>query len=179
MLRSATAVAATASQLYIPRSVLRRRGRRLSGGQKTVGAHWPNDDAVPGRLFDVDGTLIDTMPKFFPSWTMAGMHFGLTMTEAAFYSYAGLPLPEIVRRMHREQRGGEASEEFIAKFLRAKLAAHKEYEAATGHPPAIECVVQLAREAVARGIPVAVATSGTREVVEEHLAHCGLADLFN
>ena len=29
------------------------------------------------------------------------------MTEGAFYSYAGLPLPEIVRRMHREQKGTE------------------------------------------------------------------------
>ena len=47
-----------------------------------------------------------------------------------------------------------------------------------GHPAPIPCVVAIAREAVARGIPVALATSGLREHVEDHLHHAGLADLF-
>ena len=35
------------------------------------------------------------------------------------------------------------------------------------------------REAEARGIPIALATSGLRDHVEDHLRHAGLDDLFN
>jgi hypothetical protein len=29
------------------------------------------DDEVEGAIFDIDGTLVDTMPGYFPSWTYA------------------------------------------------------------------------------------------------------------
>ena len=38
---------------------------RLPGGQLTVGRHFLSEPK--GLLFDVDGTLIDTMPHFLPS----------------------------------------------------------------------------------------------------------------
>ena len=40
----------------------------LAPGMLTVGAKSLPDAAVKGHLFDVDGTLIDTMPLFFQSW---------------------------------------------------------------------------------------------------------------
>lgn len=91
-------------------------------------------------LFDFDGTLVDSMGRFFPSWNTAGAKFGVSMTEAAFYSYAGLPLPEIVRILHREQKGGEADEAFVAAFLEAKCQAHEEYEQQVSFAPAAPTV---------------------------------------
>jgi len=73
----------------------------------------------------------------------------------------------------------EADEAFVDKFLEAKIKAHAVREAAAGPPPPVHCVVALARAAVARGLPVAIGTSGLRQHVEAHLKHCGLDDLFN
>lgn len=147
-------------------------------GSKTVGPRALADTAVKGHLFDVDGTLIDTMPLFFKSWIDVCSDFGLYIDEHIFYGFAGLPLPDIVKQLHMSAFGTEPPEGFIERFLKAKKAAHQANEDRLGHPPAIECVARLAREAVAAGLPVCVATSGLRDHVEAHLAAAGLSDLF-
>lgn len=148
-------------------------------GQKSVGPHFLADAQVRGLLFDCDGTLLDSMPLFLQSWLDVCPRFGLEMTEDLFYGFAGLALPEIVRRLHRSQKGAEATDEFVKAFLDAKHANHVANEHKQGHPAPIACVVSLAREAVARGIPIAMATSGVRQVVEGHLEANGLSDLFS
>ena len=106
-----------------------------------------------GMLFDCDGTLIDTMPFFFLSWQEVCADFGLTISEEEFYSFAGMTLPDIVRSLHRAQRGKEASEDEVAAFLKAKHEAAHRNGVSRGHPAAIECVVSIARDAVRR-LPV-------------------------
>merc|ERR1740138_245595 len=101
------------------------------------------------------------------------------MTEDDFYAFAGVPLPDIVRALHRKQLGSEATEQFVSDFLKAKKEDHRANEGKLGHPAPIDCVVALARDAEARGIPIAVATSGLQDHVEDHLLHAGLSDLFN
>lgn len=138
-----------------------------------------NDDEVEGFLFDIDGTLVDTMPHFYPSWIVACEQHGLTITEDEFYGFSGLPLPVIVAKLWQAQKGGDPPTGFIELFLKTKVDAHHEHEARVGPPPAIECIARLAREAEARGLPIAAATSGLREHVEVHLAHVGLDSLFS
>jgi len=157
----------------------RRNLRRLPGGQQTVGPRFLSDNEVQGLLFDVDGTLIDTMPRFYPSWNIAGKRLGLIMSEEEFYGFAGMPLPEIFRRWHLRHKGFEPSAALTDEFLAAKKAAHLVHEKEAGLPPEISCVANMARAAASRGVPVAVATSGLRDLVEAHLRHCGLDDLFN
>lgn len=151
----------------------------LDGGQVTVGHRFLEDSEVKGLLFDCDGTLLDSMPLFYHSWVTVCPEFGLAMSEADFYGYAGMPLPDIVRDLHMKQLGTDCSDDFVTRFLDAKKKAHNLIEERLGHPKPIECVVQLAREAAAKGIPVCVATSGLRDHVEAHLAAAGLTDLFN
>ena len=152
----------------------------LPGGQLTVGPKFIAEDDVEGYLFDCDGTLIDTMPGFFPSWPVACEKMGLrAMDENEFYGFAGKPLPDIVGALHQSQKGCAPSAEFVQEFLKEKKVAHAAHEAKSGPPPPIACVVEIARAAVASGKPVALATSGLRDHVEAHLAHAGLADLFN
>ena len=145
----------------------------------TVGPRFIAEDSVKGLLFDCDGTLIDTMPLFYYSWEAVCPQFGLSMSENLFYGYAGMPLPDIVRDMHLKQLGSDATDEFVARFLDAKKKAHHGTEARLGSPKPIRCVVEIAREAVAKGIPVCLATSGLRDHVESHLEAAGLSDLFN
>jgi len=73
----------------------------LTAGMLTVGPTALPDAAVKGLLFDVDGTLLDTMPLFFKSWIDVCGGFGLSITEQQFYGFAGLPLTEIVRQLHQ------------------------------------------------------------------------------
>ena len=75
----------------------------LDGGQVTVGHRFLEDSEVKGLLFDCDGTLLDSMPLFYHSWVTVCPEFGLAMSEADFYGYAGMPLPDIVRDLHIKQ----------------------------------------------------------------------------
>ena len=135
----------------------------LPDGQRTVGSHFVADADLAGLLFDCDGTLIDTMPLFYHSWADVCPQHGLSMSEDDFYGFAGKPLPDIVREMHRAQKGTDATDAFVAAFLAEKKRAHLQAEEKIGAPAPIACVVALARGALARGVPVCLATSGSRE----------------
>lgn len=119
------------------------------------------------------------MPIFLESWKEVCPDFGLSMSLDDFYGYAGKPLPDIVKAIYRTQKGIEPTQEMVDTFLAAKIKNHKDNESKRGHPQPIGCVVKIARDAVAKGVPVAVATSGLREHVERHLEQAGLGDLFN
>ena len=129
-------------------------------------------------LFDVDGTLVDSMGRFFPSWNEAGKEYGLSMTEAQFYGYAGRPLPDIVEDFYRTNKGEDPPVGFVEEFLAMKKRCHSIREARDGPPPLIECVGTIARAWAAQGVPVVCATSGLRDHVEPHLKAAGLSDLF-
>lgn len=132
-------------------------------------------------LFDVDGTLIESMSRFYPVWNIVAKEYGMgenALSEEDFYGYGGVPLGEIVKALHRRHRRTEATEDFVKQFIARKKEVHAAREATVGPPPAIDCVVKIARDYVARGIPVVAATSGLREHVEAHLKANGLDDIF-
>ncbi|CAJ1452076.1 unnamed protein product [Effrenium voratum] len=103
--------------------------------------------------------------------------FGLRVSEEDFYRLAGVPLPDIVHSLHVEQKGCAPSPEFVKDFVAEKVRVHKELEAVKGPPPPIAGVVALAKEYKSRGVPVAIATSGIKDIVLEHLHAVGLQDL--
>jgi len=133
---------------------------------------------VKGALFDVDGTLLDSMSGFFPSWVAVGKDYGITLTEEEFYAYGGWPLPEIVKDLHKKCLGTDATDAFVEEFLDKKRVVRVQQEKERGPPAAIEAVIAVARAHVAAGIPIYAATSGIRDVVEHHLKAAGLDDLF-
>jgi beta-phosphoglucomutase-like phosphatase (HAD superfamily) len=153
------------------------------GGLETmshVGPHRVPGGAPKAALFDVDGTLVDSMPRFYPAWNEAGAaHGGLRMSLDEFYGFGGWPLPEIVRELHRRCRGGaEAADDFVDAFLATHRSMTDANEREAGPPPVIACVAAVARAHAAAGVPVVAATSGHRSHVEKHLAAAGLSDLF-
>jgi len=143
-----------------------------------IGGRTVPEGKLQGALFDVDGTLVDTMTRWIPSWNDAGKQFGLTMSEDDFWAMAGWPVPEMVKQLVRDQKGEEATDEFVEEFLKAKMLAHRAREAQDGTPPPIAPVVELARAHVKAGVPIAAATSGLRDAVEHHLGANGLLELF-
>ena len=126
-------------------------------------------DDVTACVFDCDGTLIDTMGLFYAADVKACEEVGVTMTKEIFYALAGVPIRDIFARLCREQ-GVETTEE----GLDAMVGSCGTHARAFGTPRAIECVVEIAREAKRRGKAVAVASSGVKTTVERHLREHGL-----
>ena len=54
-----------------------------------------------GFIFDLDGTLVDTMPSHFVAWTEIARRHGLTFPEARFYSLGGVPTAKIAAHADR------------------------------------------------------------------------------
>lgn len=52
-------------------------------------------------LFDMDGTIADTMPLHFVAWTKAVEEAGGTFPKKLFYELAGVPIVQVVERLNQ------------------------------------------------------------------------------
>ena len=123
-------------------------------------------------LFDLDGTLVDSMPVHLRAWDVALQRVGLTVPfdEEYFYSLGGTPTLEsaIIFRDH-----------YGLAFDAPQLVADKEhlYLELLHEVRPIEPVVEIARR-VALTHPVAVVTGGGPEIAYPALDATGLRALF-
>ncbi len=131
----------------------------------------PGDFA--GYIFDLDGTLVDTMPLHYRAWNRAMQQAGLReeLSEDLFYSLGGMPTKRVAR-LFAEHYGLTIDAE---KVFRQKEALFLELRS---EMKLVESVVAFARKAVAGRIPVSVASGGPREVVRHTLELMHLRDLF-
>src|SRR6204780_2769277 len=53
-------------------------------------------------IFDLDGTLADTMPSHFLAWARIADRHGLTFPEARFYALGGVPTAKIAAMLVAE-----------------------------------------------------------------------------
>ncbi len=54
------------------------------------------DPLAKGLIFDLDGTLANSMPIHFKAWKQAALEHGFIYTEELFYDLAGMPTHKIV-----------------------------------------------------------------------------------
>jgi beta-phosphoglucomutase family hydrolase len=130
----------------------------------------PGDFA--GYIFDLDGTLIDTMPLHYRAWDEAMRQAGLQqpLDEDFFYSLGGVPTRRVSELIGQHYGLAiDAEQVFHAK--------EKLFGALQGEARLIEPVVAFARR-VAATHPVSVASGGPREIVRRSLELAGLASLF-
>ena len=123
-------------------------------------------------IFDLDGTLVDTMPLHYKAWDFAMRRAGLaeTLDEDLFYSLGGVPTLRVAELIGAHY-GIKIDPQFV---FQDKETLFQEIQA---DARLIEPVVAIARR-VAQTHPVAVASGGTREIVERSLELTGLAELF-
>ena len=55
-----------------------------------------------GFIFDLDGTLVDTMPSHFVAWTEIARRHGFQFPEERFYSLGGVPTQKIAAMLIAE-----------------------------------------------------------------------------
>ncbi len=125
-------------------------------------------------IFDLDGTLVNSMPAHFAAWCEALSQFRVpkdVFPEDVFYSMGGRPTKDIVEELNGE---------FGLKLDPTEIALAKRaaFMDMLDKVEVIEDVVNYARSVRGR-IPLAVASGGTRIVVEKTLQAVGISDLFD
>jgi beta-phosphoglucomutase-like phosphatase (HAD superfamily) len=124
-------------------------------------------------IFDLDGTLADTMPSHFMAWRRIAERHGLTFPEARFYALGGVPTAKIAAMLIAE----------AGLNLDPLTVSHEKEEAyfdwlATGTGVvAIEPVLALARRHRDEG-PLAIASGGVRRIVMRTLEALQIVDWF-
>lgn len=127
-------------------------------------------DAV---IFDCDGTLVDSMPAHFEAWCEALALYGAggIFKEDVFFAMGGRPTLDIVV---------ELNDEYNLKLDPAAVALAKR-AAFLKRLSTITLIEEVAAFADSlRGkIPMAIATGGTRMVIEKTLQIVGISDWFD
>jgi beta-phosphoglucomutase family hydrolase len=125
-----------------------------------------------GYIFDLDGTLVDTMPLHYRAWDEAMRAVGLMcpLDEELFYSLGGVPTLKVAELIGKHY--GLAVDPHA-------VFDHKEalFKALQKDAKLIEPVVAIARR-VAATHPVSIASGGPRDIVGRSLELAGLASLF-
>ncbi|MEO5961225.1 MAG: HAD family phosphatase [Opitutaceae bacterium] len=130
------------------------------------------DADFAGYIFDLDGTLVDTMPLHYRAWDEAMRKVGLKvpLDEELFYSLGGVPTKRVA--------------ELIAKHYGLSIDPHAVFDHKESlfvdlqkDAKLIEPVVEIASR-MSLTYPVSIASGGPREIVRGMLALTGLAPLF-
>lgn len=125
-----------------------------------------------GYIFDLDGTLVDTMPLHYRAWDQAMREAGLPhrLDEDFFYSLGGVPTRRVAELIARHYGlSVDAEQVFHAK--------EKLFQGIQGDAKLIQPVAAFARRA-AMTHPVAIASGGPRDIVRRSLELAGLTSLF-
>lgn len=132
----------------------------------------PSDDFA-GYIFDLDGTLIDTMPLHYRAWDAAMRHHGLAevLNEDLFYSLGGVPTVRVAELIGIHY--GLTLDPLEVEITKERLFLEKLVSVEQIAP-----VVDFARR-VALTHPVAIATGGQPEVAVPALRAAGLLELFS
>ena len=123
-------------------------------------------------LFDLDGTLADTVPLILASYRHAVSKLRGAWDEAgqdAWREYIGRPLRDAVRDFGRD---ADEARELLEAYLEYQDQAHDRM--VTPFPG----VHQIVSSLDIQGVPLALVTSKARDMALRTLDVCGFADVF-
>ena len=127
---------------------------------------------VKGLIFDLDGTLADTMPYHFKGWQKACRRYGIDMDTAFLRKHTGSPgwiiAAELIEKykLNGSVTVDEIMDEKIKEFFKLQHLIKP-----------IEPVTDIVKRYHGT-VPMAVGTGGHRDAVERTLKITGLRDYF-
>ncbi len=128
---------------------------------------------VQGLIFDLDGTLADTMPYHFEGWKKACIKYGADIDPAFLRRHTGSPgwiiANEIIKKCNLN--GSVTVEQIMDEKL-------EEYFKIQHLAKPIDPVVDIVRKYHGK-LPMSVGTGGHREAVERTLELTGLRKYFD
>lgn len=117
-------------------------------------------------IFDMDGTLVDSMPLHLDAWEITSAEFGLPFDRAELNEYGGIPTRKIVAIL-AEQHGLNID---VEAFARRKIALYLEQiDKARVFPQMWDLV-----KAHHGKVPMGIGTGSPRNQAEQILKSTGL-----
>ncbi len=139
----------------------------------TIGPFLFPSSGFEGVIFDCDGTLVDSMPAHFDAWCEALALYGAggIFKEDVFFAMGGRPTMDIVV---------ELNDEYNLKLDPIKVAMAKR-EAFLKRLDTVTLIEEVAAfaESLRGKVPMAIATGGSRMVIEKTLKIVGVSDWFD
>lgn len=129
-----------------------------------------------GYIFDLDGTLVDSMPVHYRAWRWALQKHGAphdVFQWEEFVAHGGMAAPDIVADLNATY-GLSMEPELVAEEKRNRYAWLLENETLSVIPETLGLVHQLREQ----GIPYAIGTGSMPSGARETLESAGIADLF-
>jgi beta-phosphoglucomutase family hydrolase len=127
-----------------------------------------------GFIFDLDGTLVDTMPSHFVAWTEIAQRHGFEFPEARFYALGGVPTAKIAAMLIAE---AGLTVDPIALAMEKEQSYYDSLAASGGIRP-IATVLEIARRHRSQGAPLAIASGSLRRLVTRTLEALEITDWF-
>ncbi|MCH8551438.1 MAG: HAD-IA family hydrolase [Natronospirillum sp.] len=131
--------------------------------------HWNTADAL---IFDMDGTLADSMPAHFEAWQVAAREFGFSFTAERFQQLGGVPTRQTLEILCREQQLDLPIETIAGVKEQAILGK-------LDHVLPLQPILDIARWWHHQGRPMAVATGASRTNAEITLRTIGADRWFS
>jgi len=122
-------------------------------------------------IFDLDGTLADTMPVHFMAYKHILRDFGIDFTPDLFATLAGIPAVETIAKLN-EMFGTKMDPVAIGHFK------EREYEKMMYKMKPVEPVVELAKRYHGK-LPMAVGTGGYQRLAWKTMKILGLDKYFD
>ncbi len=127
---------------------------------------------VKGLIFDLDGTLADTMPYHFESWKKASIKYGADIDNKFLRKHTGSPGWMIAEKIIKDN--GLEGKITTDQIINEKLVEFCNLQHLI---KPIEPVANIVRKYYGR-LPMSVGTGGHREAVERTLEITGLRKYF-
>ncbi len=125
---------------------------------------------IEALIFDLDGTLADSMPLHFEAWQITAKEFGFDFPKHLFYAWAGIPTIKVTALLNEHLGLGLDIDEVFARREQNYLEMEREM-------PKIAPVYAFAASQLGKYL-FACGTGGTRLLAEKTLAGMGIRHWF-
>lgn len=126
---------------------------------------------IKALIFDLDGTLADTMPIHLKSWTRTGKDLGVEITEELIQINAGMPTLTLVEKFNREF-GWNLNGQDVRKTKQHHFDAIKKEQ---GKIQPIKKIFELA-QSMRTQMPMSIGTGSSRNNALKSLEDLGTSD---
>lgn len=129
---------------------------------------------IKALIFDLDGTLADTIPLHLKAWQSAANAFGVEVTDDMIMQYSGTPTVIVAEYLGNKYNWNIDPKKIAA----AKMEFYHEHKKKTGKVKAIEPILKIAQD-YHLALPLAVGTGSTRNGALKSLEDIEATHLFD
>lgn len=128
---------------------------------------------IEALIFDLDGTLADTMPTHIEAWITMGNTFGASITAEMINTYAGSPTPTVIETLNKQYDWSIPIEE----GTKMKSALYAQLLEAMTELKSIEKVMEIATHYHGK-LPLGIGTGSGRSNANRTINALGVGEMF-